>query len=61
MFQEHNVENRVQNIVELSMAGLDIKDVTHVVNYDMARDVESYVHRIGRTGRAGAKASFQEH
>jgi len=33
--------------------GLDIKDVTHVVNYDMARDVESYVHRIGRTGRAG--------
>jgi len=33
--------------------GLDIKDVTHVVNLDMARDVESYVHRIGRTGRAG--------
>mmetsp|Transcript_63346 Transcript_63346/g.196560 ORF Transcript_63346/g.196560 Transcript_63346/m.196560 type:complete len:551 (-) Transcript_63346:106-1758(-) len=33
--------------------GLDIKEVTHVVNYDMARDVESYVHRIGRTGRAG--------
>merc|ERR1712078_983257 len=34
--------------------GLDIKNVTNVVNYDMARDVESYVHRIGRTGRAGA-------
>merc|ERR1719359_1965632 len=34
--------------------GLDIKGVTHVVNFDMARDVESYVHRIGRTGRAGA-------
>ncbi|CAD7968457.1 unnamed protein product [Amoebophrya sp. A120] len=33
--------------------GLDIKDVTHVINYDMARDVESYIHRIGRTGRAG--------
>jgi len=33
--------------------GLDIKDVTHVLNFDMARDVESYVHRIGRTGRAG--------
>lgn len=29
--------------------------MTHVFNYDMARDVESYVHRIGRTGRAGAK------
>eukprot|EP01051_Picozoa_sp_SAG22_P010144 SAG22_NODE_893_length_6643_cov_9.325489_5_plen_102_part_00 len=27
--------------------------VTHVINFDMARDVESYVHRIGRTGRAG--------
>lgn len=34
--------------------GLDIRGVTHVVNFDMARDVESYVHRIGRTGRAGA-------
>ncbi|CAE8636775.1 unnamed protein product, partial [Polarella glacialis] len=33
--------------------GLDIKAVSHVVNYDMARDVEGYVHRIGRTGRAG--------
>lgn len=33
--------------------GLDIKDVTHVLNFDMARDVESYIHRIGRTGRAG--------
>ena len=27
--------------------------VTHIINFDMARDVESYVHRIGRTGRAG--------
>lgn len=34
--------------------GLDITGVTHVCNFDMARDVESYVHRIGRTGRAGA-------
>jgi len=33
--------------------GLDIKGVTHIVNFDMARDVESYIHRIGRTGRAG--------
>lgn len=30
-----------------------LSQVTHVVNFDMARDVESYVHRIGRTGRAG--------
>ena len=40
---------------DVAARGLDIKGVTHVVNYDMARDVESYVHRIGRTGRAGAR------
>ena len=33
--------------------GLDIKDVKHVVNYDMPTEVEEYVHRIGRTGRVG--------
>lgn len=39
---------------DVAARGLDIKNVTHVFNFDMARDVESYVHRIGRTGRAGA-------
>jgi len=34
--------------------GLDVRRVTHVVNYDIPYDTESYVHRIGRTGRAGA-------
>merc|ERR1711936_569648 len=33
--------------------GLDIKDVMHVVNFDMPEEVEEYVHRIGRTGRVG--------
>jgi len=33
--------------------GLDIKDVMHVINYDMPDEVEEYVHRIGRTGRVG--------
>jgi len=33
--------------------GLDIPNVTHVVNYDLPSDVDDYVHRIGRTGRAG--------
>ncbi len=33
--------------------GLDISGVTHVINYDMAPDVDRYCHRIGRTGRAG--------
>jgi superfamily II DNA/RNA helicase len=38
---------------DVAARGLDIKGVTHVLNFDMAKDVESYVHRIGRTGRAG--------
>lgn len=49
------VDKKCQVMVATDVAarGLDIKGVTHVVNFDMARDVESYVHRIGRTGRAG--------
>ena len=38
---------------DVAARGLDIKGVTHVLNFDMPRDVENYVHRIGRTGRAG--------
>ena len=33
--------------------GLDIPNVTHVINYDLPNDIDDYVHRIGRTGRAG--------
>ncbi|BDA48446.1 DEAD-box ATP-dependent RNA helicase 37 [Coccomyxa sp. Obi] len=40
---------------ELASRGLDIPHVTHVINYDMPPDIDSYVHRIGRTGRAGKK------
>lgn len=49
------VAGRCQVLIatDVCARGLDIKDVTHVLNFDMARDVESYVHRIGRTGRAG--------
>lgn len=39
---------------DVAARGIDIDGVTHVVNYDMPREPESYVHRIGRTGRAGA-------
>jgi len=42
---------------DVAARGLDIPGVTHVVNFDMAKDVESYIHRIGRTGRAGAKGT----
>merc|ERR1712060_164233 len=33
--------------------GLDIKEVKHVVNYDLPKSIDEYVHRIGRTGRLG--------
>ncbi|AEV94550.1 DEAD/DEAH box helicase [Pediococcus claussenii] len=39
---------------DVAARGLDITGVTHVYNYDITQDPESYVHRIGRTGRAGA-------
>ena len=38
---------------DISARGLDVEGVTHVFNYDIPHDVESYIHRIGRTGRAG--------
>ena len=38
---------------DVAARGLDVDRITHVVNYDIPNDTESYVHRIGRTGRAG--------
>ena len=35
--------------------GIDVKDITHVINYDLPSEPESYIHRIGRTARAGTK------
>ena len=48
-------EAKLQVLVasDLAARGLDIEGVTHVVNYDIPHDVDWYVHRIGRTGRAG--------
>ncbi len=39
---------------DVASRGIDIDGITHVINYDMPMEPESYVHRIGRTGRAGA-------
>lgn len=39
---------------DVAARGLDVKDVAAVVNYDFPNGVEDYIHRIGRTGRAGA-------
>lgn len=48
-------ETKLQFLVATDIAGrgLDIEGVTHVFNYDIPRDAETYIHRIGRTGRAG--------
>ena len=50
-------QNRVAVLVATDVAarGIDIDGVSHVINYDMPNDPESYIHRIGRTGRAGAR------
>lgn len=45
---------RVLVATDLAARGIDVDGVTHVINYDMPFEPESYVHRIGRTGRAGA-------
>ncbi|OBT15578.1 RNA helicase [Vibrio sp. UCD-FRSSP16_10] len=46
---------RVMIATDVAARGLDIKDLPHVVNFDMPFLAEDYVHRIGRTGRAGQK------
>jgi len=57
---------RVDTLVATDVAarGLDIDDITHVINFDAPADREGYVHRIGRTGRAGRRGvgvTFVEH
>ena len=48
-------DGQVEIVVATDVAarGLDVERISHVVNYDMPHDPESYVHRIGRTARAG--------
>jgi len=50
---------RIDTLVATDVAarGLDIKDISHVINYDLPTVVEDYIHRIGRTGRANSKGS----
>ena len=52
-------QHRTQLLVATDVAarGLDVDDLTHVINYGMPDDVENYTHRSGRTGRAGKKGT----
>lgn len=57
--RERTVENLRAGKIDILVAtdvaarGLDVERISHVINYDIPHDTESYVHRIGRTGRAG--------
>ncbi|HDR04297.1 MAG TPA: DEAD/DEAH box helicase [Candidatus Marinimicrobia bacterium] len=42
---------------DVAARGLDVDKISHVINYDIPFDAESYIHRVGRTGRAGVKGS----
>jgi ATP-dependent RNA helicase RhlE len=46
---------RVLVATDIAARGIDIDDISHVINYDLPMEPENYVHRIGRTGRAGAE------
>jgi ATP-dependent RNA helicase RhlE len=47
--------HRVLVATDVAARGIDVADIAHVVNYDMPREAEDFVHRIGRTGRASAR------
>jgi len=54
------LKNGTVNILvatDVAARGLDIDDISHVINFDMSRKVDVYIHRIGRTGRAGNKGT----
>jgi ATP-dependent RNA helicase DDX5/DBP2 len=45
---------------DVASRGLDVKEIAYVINYDMPSDIESYIHRIGRTGRKNQKGGYNE-
>lgn len=54
-FRDHRVSILI--CTDVASRGLDVKDLTHVINYSIPRELDSYVHRIGRTARIG-KSGF---
>jgi superfamily II DNA/RNA helicase len=53
MFKKNKIQ--VLTATDVASRGIDIKNVTHVVNYELPESYEDYIHRIGRTGRADQK------
>ena len=51
-FRRHQIQVLVAT--DLAARGIDVSDISHIINYDLPEDVEIYVHRIGRTARMGA-------
>lgn len=54
-FKEGNLEFLVAT--DVAARGIDVENVSHVINYDLPQDTDSYVHRIGRTGRANKEGT----
>ena len=48
-------EFRILSATDVAARGIDIENITHVINFELPVEKEAYVHRIGRTGRAGEK------
>jgi len=57
MSQFERAVHKILVTTDIASRGLDIANVTHVVNFDMPKHMEEYVHRVGRTGRAGNKGN----
>ncbi|HTX32854.1 MAG TPA: DEAD/DEAH box helicase [Solirubrobacteraceae bacterium] len=54
-FESGDIDTMVAT--DVAARGIDVQGVTHVINFDPPADTETYVHRIGRTGRAGSKGT----
>ncbi len=52
-----NKKTRILVATDVAARGIDVNDLSHVVNYHLPQDPEAYVHRIGRTGRAGKEGT----
>lgn len=54
-FRDKNLDFLVAT--DVAARGIDVENITHVINYELPEDTESYVHRIGRTGRANREGT----